>query len=701
MREILSDTRVCDRFGWTKAPFHGKKLIMFKQQSPLMKQSLRGAQICLLAAMVGCGPDGSNSKDNTLTGPVKGVGATDPSASASQPTIQVVGSPIPKTLKDASSGVGVLSYQSVVLSNRDVIVVWLESDGKTWILNNAPPAPKGIIVSRYQQSTDTWSSPVALTQNYTMGDVATYKLLRDSNDNVTVIWTQASVAATASAPGGKTDKIFSARYDKATANWTTPFASDVIGKNVGTISALEAALDSSNNITLVWSEDNGAVTPTNHMYGRRCNATGAWDATAYQLDNVVVAARQVSNPQIAVDTSNNVTVIWRQDVGGRYDVFANRYTAGPGWDGVNTLSTAAGGAGSVDNEAMVVDGGGNVTVAWRQSDAGTPSIFNVHYNRWDGATWLATGATRVNTATKSGSEPRLALTKTTNKAFVFWTEDNGTVNDLKVCEAVAAISCSGTIILDNQTTNAGLAEVAADGSGNLVAAWAQAQTAGGKAGVWARRYISGTGWGAAASIVQLSKASPEGDASSPKLYVDSSGNVTAHWLQDAEKPLIYPVPSSGDARATVADSLPDLWSNRFAVVSASWGGAVTVEDLAGGTDDFLNSGGSDTAVVPVSMTGSANPVDFYLSWTQPIWQESVEKDAAGNEKTVYTLGNHILSNRHSALGWSGVRQVNRVANVNSVQAYVDSAGTVIEFWLLPVQVGSSTLKSLQATRFSQ
>ncbi|MBI3771865.1 MAG: hypothetical protein HY272_04095 [Gammaproteobacteria bacterium] len=604
---------------------------MFKQV-PLLKQTLRSAQLCLLAAVVGCGPDGNNAKDNTLSGPVKGVISESGSLVAAPVTS------IGATAELGGSSAGdVGAYQAVVASAADgraVTVVWLQSDGTR---NN-------LFARRY--SSGAWGPLESLESGSgTVGQQ--FKVLIDSNNVVTVVWSQAS------ASGGSTDDVLMTRYNGTL--WSAPA---VIDNAAGLIGALNAIVDTGNNITVTW----GQQTANYHLYGRRCDANGNCGAvgTIAQLDDNT--QHDVDSPQLALDTTNNVvTVLWRQkdSTDARFDVYANRYAGA--WSGFTKLSSGAGG--DAQGETMAVDGAGNVTVAWRQYDGA--AYFNLWYARFTfGGAWAAAATLEVSNGDVSNPTIKLGAA---NKAFVFWTQYNGTANDLWAREVAPVLQAA--VALDSQTTSAGLAEVAADSTGTLTAVWPQSSGSGTKDDLWVSRKTNAGSWDVP---TKLSQSSPAGEATNPYALVDSAGNVTVYWLQQVN-----------------ATGQIDLWANRYLVASSAWQGRTAVEDL------------SDSGVTsPISVMAAATRKITLL------WQQS---DSTGVQ--------HLLVNHHDTFSWLGVRRVdgryNRPNGSGSVDPnsggsasmVIDSSGVITVFWLQQINETdgsgqSVNMKYLLANRIS-
>ncbi len=99
-------------------------------------------------------------------------------------------------------------------------------------------------------------------------------------------------------------------------------------------------------------------------------------------------------------------------------------------------------------------------------------------------------------------------------------------------------------------------EVAVDMDGNALAVWRQSDLA--RVSIWANRYVAGRGWGAASLI----ESDSSGDASAPKVVLNSGGNALVVWPQIDRLNRVH------------------LWANRYSAVSG-WGQVTLVQDDVG------------------------------------------------------------------------------------------------------------------------
>ena len=106
----------------------------------------------------------------------------------------------------------------------------------------------------------------------------------------------------------------------------------------------------------------------------------AWQAAeAIETDN----AADAFSPQVAIDASGNAIAVWQQSDGTRFNIWANRYTAGAGWGTATVIETVN--TGDAESPQIAVDANGNAIAVWRQSDGPDSSILSNRYTA--GAGW--------------------------------------------------------------------------------------------------------------------------------------------------------------------------------------------------------------------------------------------------------------------------------------------------------------------------
>jgi hypothetical protein len=297
----------------------------------------------------------------------------------------------------------------------------------------------------------------------------------------------------------------------------------------------------------------------------------------------------------------------------------------------------------VEAPEVVVDGSGDATVVWRQSNG---SYWNLWTSRYAGGVWEA--AALAETQDGDVSTPQLLLYGTT-KVMLLWVQSDGAVNNVWSKHYDAGWVADGAITDD--TGDAGSVVMVKDSAGVVTAAWVQhdSDPLVQQDNLWANRFSAGS-WGSAGLI----ETQGSGDVRSPMLLVDSSNRVSAIWLQK----------ESGRF---------DLWSNHYA--SGSWGTAGLVERIDDGS-----------AVDPHAVMDSSGNIT--LVWRHP-----------------YDSGNHLVVNYYTVgatSGWGA--DVGKIESSNYDNGYsplllVDSTGTVTVIWLQPVTTGQAVRIDLWGNRF--
>ena len=108
-----------------------------------------------------------------------------------------------------------------------------------------------------------------------------------------------------------------------------------------------------------------ATLPPNKAFGT---------AALIETDNAGDAS---SRPQVAIDTNGNALAVWRQSDGTRYNIWANRYTAGTGWGTAALIETDN--AGNAFDPQVAIDTNGNALAVWQQYDG---TRYNIWANRY-------------------------------------------------------------------------------------------------------------------------------------------------------------------------------------------------------------------------------------------------------------------------------------------------------------------------------
>src|SRR5438477_9692195 len=119
-------------------------------------------------------------------------------------------------------------------------------------------------------------------------------------------------------------------------------------------------MDSYGNAVTVWMQYDGV---RYNIWANRYTAGSGWGtATLIETDD----AGSAFDPQVAINANGDAVAVWQQYDGVRYNAWANRYTAGSGWGAATLIETDNGSVATRPHIAM--DGNGNAIAVWPQSD---------------------------------------------------------------------------------------------------------------------------------------------------------------------------------------------------------------------------------------------------------------------------------------------------------------------------------------------
>ena len=254
-------------------------------------------------------------------------------------------------------------------------------------------------------------------------------------------------------------------------------------------------------------------------------------------------------------------------------------------------------------------------------------------------------------------------------AVAVWAQADGSIRANRYAAGSGWLT---PIRIDSDNINvAASPQIAMDGSGNAMVVWAQAGI------IWTKRYTAGVGWGTATGI-----STGGTSVAAPQVAFDTNGDAVAAWQQ--------------------LDGTQNVWANHY-LAGWGWGSATTISDGAGnatvpqvaidtngnavavwtqfdGTRDNImanrylaGSGWGTAAPIETDNNGAANP------------QVSVGAD--GNGMTVWQQSDgsrtNIWANHYSAgSGWDGATLIEQddVGPATDPQVAVDGSGNAVAVW---------------------
>ena len=269
---------------------------------------------------------------------------------------------------------------------------------------------------------------------------------------------------------------------------------------------------------------------------------GAWSAPVLIESDDAGGA---FSPQTAIDDDGNALAVWSQSDGTRNNVWSNGYVSGNGWGSAGVRETNPGEALGAD---VAADGSGNALAVWAQSDG-------TRFNIW-ASTFTQLGGWSTPAPIENDPEDtrnvQLAM-NANGDAFAVWTQVRLGRPIVWARRYVAGSGWGAANSIQGNTDFDGFApQVAIDPNGLAVAVWHQ--TDGIRYNVWANRYTPGSGWGGA----ELIENDNTDSALSAQVAIDASGNALAVWQQH-----------DGTRFNIMSNRLPS---------GGNWGSAVTIDN---------------------------------------------------------------------------------------------------------------------------
>jgi hypothetical protein len=134
-----------------------------------------------------------------------------------------------------------------------------------------------------------------------------------------------------------------------------------------------------NNVHVVWSDDTGGGN-ANIYYKKSTNGGSSWGG----FKQITYNSSPSDYPDIAVDSSGNIHVVWQDYSPGNYDIYYKKSTnGGASWGGFRKITVNNG---SSVCPAIATDSSNRIHVVWSDNKSGNAEI---HYKRSTngGASW--------------------------------------------------------------------------------------------------------------------------------------------------------------------------------------------------------------------------------------------------------------------------------------------------------------------------
>ena len=317
------------------------------------------------------------------------------------------------------------SPQIALDPDGDAIAVWSQG------------TPGSIWANHYTAGSG-WGTAGAIENN--INSAAYPQIAIDANGNAIVVWVQNSSLARTS--------IWANRYIPG-SGWGTERAIET--DETGNAEFPQLAIDANGNAIVVW-------------YQLYANRNSIW-ANRYTPGSGLGAAERIENddtnhahtPQIGMDPNGNAIAVWSQYEGMRVDVWANRYTPGPGWGTAELIETDN--VNSTSSPQVAMDPNGNAIAVWGHFSVSSNNIWSNRYT--PGSGW------GMASPIGDGGIPQIALDPNGNGIAVWQGADGNQIAVWANRYTAPSWDAATSLALGEHP------QIAIDSNGNAIAVWEQ------------------------------------------------------------------------------------------------------------------------------------------------------------------------------------------------------------------------------------
>jgi hypothetical protein len=425
------------------------------------------------------------------------------------------------------------------------------------------------------------------------------------------------------------------------------------------------------------------------LTSRHHRGTLSWEASV-PIDGTIGGA---SDAQVGMDASGNAMIVWTQT-----DGVQARRRAADGTLGIITSLQSIAGHGSVPQLAVFANG--NAIVVWHQSDGTHKRIYARKYTASTNQ-WEPTARTLDSDASTSDATVAQIAADTAGNALVVWQQGDTQIGANRY--SVSTQNWLGATTIPSLSTTASVPRLVMDARAIGLAVWVGFDANAGRDRIWSSRFVDQ--WEAAVPIEDNMGAVAVGNATAPSIAVDGNSNAVAVWTQF-------------DGAHT------NVWSSRYVSTNAQWEGAALIESLDGNAISpaiTMDANGSAFAVWQQPTAGSSVTNIYAARYTpsatlQASWEPAalVEHDDGGaflprlafdTNGTAIAIWYqsdgqrfHIASNRYADMEWSAVQQIGRGTGEAPAIA-MDANGNAMVVWPMIPNI-SGAIRGIQASRYS-
>ncbi len=381
--------------------------------------------------------------------------------------------------------------------------------------------------------------------------------------------------------------------------WSTPVnlspSSNFTKSNVSP----DVAVDGDGHIHAVWigNDENGSE---EGLVWYSVNSGSGWSTP------FLVTDEYCQSPQIALDPDGHPHIVWGQSVAEySYETWYSEFN-GSIWSVPRSLSAYAY---EYPDPQIAVDGSGHVQVVW---SGGTETYPSIWYLENTGSGWPAS-PTEVSTSPCSGYlqwRPQLGLDPSGNP-HVVWEGRQSEYGNSEIFYNYFNGTAWGTpISISNVSYSQYSPSIIMDGDGDVHVVWSGMDSTDTEWETWYRSGHAAT-WG---TVRQLSSNTETGDQGNPSIALDSSGNPYTVWegrvLPENNSDIWYSSNPSGTWTTPVAISSPSDSDQYDPSIAVAPGGSIYVVWEEAG-DILLSRNAGSAWSTPATISTGDNMVNEY------------------------------------------------------------------------------------------
>ncbi|MEA2088896.1 MAG: prepilin-type N-terminal cleavage/methylation domain-containing protein [Patescibacteria group bacterium] len=267
-------------------------------------------------------------------------------------------------------------------------VVWQDNRNSNW----------DIYAQRFDSDgNNLWTNDLKANNDGATTDQHSPTLAIDSTDNIYVIWTDER--------NGNKD-IYAQKYDASGSKlWG---ASDLKVNNDGTATdqySANIAIDSSNNIYIVWTDERNS---NKDIYIQKYDASGSklWGASDLKANNDGTLTNQHS-PDLAIDSSDNIYIIWTDERNGNKDIYAQKYDSDGNklWTNDLRVNINVGNSDQDNPEIIINPFDGKAYACWQDNRDGNYDVYASPVEPYGSISYIANVPVTITGAKKIGENP--------------------------------------------------------------------------------------------------------------------------------------------------------------------------------------------------------------------------------------------------------------------------------------------------------